>query len=53
MPPPTPERARLSGSGAFKRAAHLSLQSVKDWIRPDGSGYIVKNRYPDRGETRL
>jgi hypothetical protein len=33
-------------AGAFKRAARLSLQSVKEWIRPDGSGYIVKNRYP-------
>ncbi|MCU0785712.1 MAG: hypothetical protein MUF81_17050, partial [Verrucomicrobia bacterium] len=25
---------------------HLSLNSIKQWIRPDGSGYIVKNRYP-------
>ena len=33
-------------AGAFKRAAHLSLSSIKDWIRPDGSGYVVKNRYP-------
>lgn len=33
-------------AGAFKRAAHLALQSVKNWIRPDGTGYIVKNRYP-------
>ena len=33
-------------AGAFKRAAHLSMQSVKNWIRPDGTGYIVKNRYP-------
>jgi hypothetical protein len=31
---------------AFKRAARLSLQSVKSWLRPDGSGYIVKNKYP-------
>lgn len=33
-------------AGAFKRAAHLSLASVKNWIRPDGTGYIVKNKYP-------
>ncbi|ADE53835.1 glycoside hydrolase family 88/105 protein [Coraliomargarita akajimensis] len=33
-------------AGAFKRAANLSLQSVKQWIRPDGTGYVVKNRYP-------
>ena len=30
----------------FKRAAMLSLSSVSKWIREDGSGYIVKNRYP-------
>ncbi|MFC2113062.1 hypothetical protein ACFLTA_07325 [Bacteroidota bacterium] len=33
-------------AGAFKRAAMLSLGSIKEWIRPDGSGYIVKNKYP-------
>jgi len=33
-------------AGAFKRAAHLSLQAIKRWIRPDGSGFIVKNRFP-------
>jgi hypothetical protein len=33
-------------AGAFKRAAMLSLGCIKDWIRPDGSGYIVKNKYP-------
>jgi rhamnogalacturonyl hydrolase YesR len=37
---------RAAEAGAFKRAAHLALQSVKNWIRPDGSGYIVKNRFP-------
>ena len=37
---------RPAEAGAFKRAARLSLQSVKNWIRPDGSGFIVKNRYP-------
>lgn len=33
-------------AGAFKRAAHLSLSSMASWLRPDGSGYVVKNRYP-------
>jgi len=33
-------------AGAFKRAAMLSLKSIKQWIREDGSGYIVKNRFP-------
>jgi rhamnogalacturonyl hydrolase YesR len=37
---------RMAEAGAFKRAAHLSLASIKNWIRPDGSGYIVKNRFP-------
>jgi len=37
---------RKAEAGAFKRAANLSLLSIKNWIRPDGSGYIVKNRYP-------
>ncbi len=37
---------RMAEAGAFKRAARLSLKSVKNWIRPDGSGFIVKNRYP-------
>jgi rhamnogalacturonyl hydrolase YesR len=37
---------RMVEAGAFKRAAHLSLSSIKNWIRSDGSGYIVKNRYP-------
>jgi hypothetical protein len=37
---------RIAEAGAFKRAARLSLASVTQWIRPDGSGYIVKNRYP-------
>jgi len=32
-------------AGAFKRGARLALQSVTHWLRPDGSGYIVKNRY--------
>ncbi|MCP4366653.1 MAG: hypothetical protein GY797_00855 [Deltaproteobacteria bacterium] len=33
-------------AGVFKRAAMLSLGSISNWIREDGSGYIVKNRYP-------
>lgn len=40
------QAGRLAEAGVFKRAAHLSLQCVRDWLRPDGSGYIVKNRYP-------
>ena len=40
------EAGRMDEAGAFKRAARLSLSSIKDWIRPDGSGCIVKNRYP-------
>jgi hypothetical protein len=31
-------------AGAFKRAAHLAYQSLRRWIRPDGSVWIVKNR---------
>ncbi len=37
---------REKEAGAFKRAAMLSLNSIHQWIREDGSGYIVKNRYP-------
>ncbi|MCP4785804.1 MAG: hypothetical protein GY903_06595 [Fuerstiella sp.] len=37
---------RTAEAGAFKRAAHLALSSIQNWMRPDGSGYIVKNRYP-------
>ena len=33
-------------AGVFKRAAMLSLNSIGNWIREDGSGYIVKNRFP-------
>ena len=36
----------LEMAGAFKRGAMLSLANIADWIRPDGSGYIVKNKYP-------
>ena len=37
---------RLAEAGAFKRAAHKALVCMNRWLRPDGSGYIVKNRYP-------
>ena len=37
---------RPAEAGAFKRGARLALSSIKQWIRPDGSGFIVKNRYP-------
>lgn len=30
---------------AFKRAAHLALQSVKRWVRQSGELWIVKNRF--------
>lgn len=33
-------------AGVFKRGARLALKSIASWIRPDGSGYIVKNKYP-------
>lgn len=33
-------------AGAFKRGAMLSLGSIMEWIRPDGSGYVVKNKFP-------
>jgi len=37
---------RKAEAGAFKRGARLALASLRQWIRPDGSGYIVKNRFP-------
>lgn len=37
---------KFKEAGAFKRAAHLSLKSISRWKRPDGSGFIVKNRFP-------
>lgn len=40
------KEGKMAEAGAFKRAANLSLASVKEWIRPDGTGYVVKNRYP-------
>ena len=38
-------KGRPAEAGAFKRAAHLALGCIKRWLRPDGSGYVVKNRY--------
>ncbi len=35
----------LVGAGAFKKAAHLSLQSVRRWVRPSGELWIVKNYF--------
>jgi len=37
-------------AGAFKRGAHLALQSVGHWIGPDGWGYLVKNHYPPEAQ---
>ena len=39
-------KGKTAEAGAFKRAAHLSLNSIQRWLKPDGSGYVVKNRYP-------
>ncbi len=33
------------GAKAFKRAAHLSLESVQRWVRSSGELSIVKNRF--------
>ncbi len=40
------QAGKKAEAGAFKRAARLSLESIKDWIRPDGTGFILKNRFP-------
>ncbi|MBN2729931.1 MAG: hypothetical protein JXR53_11970 [Bacteroidales bacterium] len=37
---------KFKEAGAFKRAAHLSFKSIMRWKRPDGTGFIVKNRFP-------
>ena len=39
-------QGKMKEAGAFKRAAHLSLKSISRWKREDGSGFIVKNRFP-------
>ena len=41
---------RAAEAGAFKRAARMSLAAVKEWIRPDGSGFVVKNRFPEAAQ---
>ncbi len=41
---------RAAEAGAFKRAARMSLATVKEWIRPDGSGFVVKNRFPEAAQ---
>lgn len=32
-------------AAAFKRGAHLSLQALRQWVRPSGDLWIVKNRH--------
>jgi hypothetical protein len=43
------KRSRRAGDDvsakAFKRSAHLALQSIKKWVRPSGELWIVKNRF--------
>ncbi len=39
-------KGRMAEAGAFKRAAHLAMKCIERWYRPDGSGYVVKNRFP-------
>jgi hypothetical protein len=37
-------RGDRAAAGACRRAAHLSLQSIRRWVRPTGELWIVKNR---------
>jgi len=39
-------KEQLAEAGVFKRAAHLSLTSMRRWLKSDGTAYVVKNRYP-------
>lgn len=39
-------QGKMAEAGAFKRAAHLAVKCIQRWLRPDGTGYVVKNRYP-------
>lgn len=39
-------------AGAFKRGAHLAVRSMQRWVRPDGSAYIVKNRFPIKDQPK-
>ena len=34
-----------AGARMFKRAAHLSLESIRRWVRPSGELWIVKNHF--------
>ncbi len=38
-------RGDHAAAGAAKRAAHLSLQAVRRWVRSSGEVWIVKNRF--------
>ncbi|MDH7601341.1 MAG: hypothetical protein QHI38_04255 [Armatimonadota bacterium] len=40
------KQGKLAEAGAFKRAAHLAVNCIRRWLKPDGTGYVVKNRYP-------
>jgi len=40
------KKGKHNEAAAFKRAAMLSLNNINQWIRPDGSGYVVKNKFP-------
>lgn len=44
---------KLAHAGAFKRAAHLALQTTQRWIRPEGSGYVTKNRFPIQAQWKV
>lgn len=39
-------KGRMEEAGAFKRAAHLATMSIIRWLKPNGTGYVVKNRFP-------
>jgi len=39
-------KGMMAEAGAFKRAAHLTLETLRNWVRPDGTGFIIKNRFP-------
>jgi hypothetical protein len=34
-----------AGAQMFKRAAHLSLESIRRWVRPSGELWVVKNHF--------
>jgi hypothetical protein len=35
----------MFGAALFRRAAALSLNSLRRWKRPEGEWWIIKNRY--------